>query len=409
MQGLDVADVESARVRRAGRDVLSLALMDARNRTLRWAAAFEAAGQTAPEGAARGRREDTAVWQLGHLGWYQEYWIARNVQRQRGERGDASHPKLASILPPADRLFDPVHAAQPWAADDPVPDLQTLRQYLVETLEPTLELLEVAHDTDESLYFYRLALLREDAAGERFAQLAQTLGVAAPWLVAAPARVQRAPLLFAATRWSLGSVPGGLVPDAEKWAHPVALPEFEIDSQVVNWAQFGEFVQDGGYDDPAHWSAPGWAWVQAQGRRTPRHVDQMRQGVLVRRFGKLVRAPQAHPAVHVSWFEADAWCRWAGRRLPSEAEWEAAAVLGAARGWRWGDVREWTAGTLQPYPGAGAASPGQRSDEFEADPSGRVQRGASFATALRLHAPQARWGVAAHRDEGFSGFRSCAM
>src|SRR5207342_3126429 len=112
---------------------------------------------------------------------------------------------------------------------------------------------------------------------------------------------------------------------------------------------------------------------------------QMRQGVLQRRFGQPMRVPLTHAAVHVSWFEADAWCRWAGRRLPGEAEWEAAAVQGATRGWRWGDVREWTAGTLRPYPGAGGASPGQpREVAGAADAKARVQRGASFATPGRL-------------------------
>ena len=187
--------------------------------------------------------------------------------------------------------------------------------------------------------------------------------------------------------------------DNEKWAHDLALREFEIDAQAVNWAQYGEFVEDGGYDDPRHWSEPGWAWVQTHGRRTPRHVEQMRQGVLLRRFGHAVRAPLAQAAVHVSWFEADAWCRWAGRRLPGEAEWEAAAVQGASRGWRWGDVWEWCANTLRAYPD-GTLSP--------APIDSRVQRGASFATNGRLRHPKARRGRAPQHDIGFCGFRSCA-
>ena len=77
----------------------------------------------------------------------------------------------------------------------------------------------------------------------------------------------------------------------------------------------------------------------------------MRHGVLRRRFGELSRVAGAEPAVHVSAFEAEAWCRWAGRRLPSEVEWEAAAHQGATRGFRFGDVWEWTASTFRPYPG----------------------------------------------------------
>ena len=395
MRGVEIANVDTAQMRRAGKDLLSLALMDARNHSLRWAAAFEAS----PAGAA------PLLWALGRLGWFQEHWIARNVQRQRGEGCDATRPKLASILPEADALFESPRAA-------PLIDLQTIRQYLVDTLETTLELLDSAADDDDALYFYRLALLCEDACVERFAVLSQTLGVDTGLRAPLTTRALRPPLLFPAMRMQLGSAPGGFVPDAEKWAYEVVLPEFEIDSQAVTWAQYVEFVEDGGYDDRRHWAAAGWAWVQGyergQGRRTPRFVDQMRQGVLQQRFGKLVRVPLAQPAMHVSWFEADAWCRWAGRRLPGEAEWEAAALQGATRGFRWGDVREWTAGTLRPYPGAPAGGSAGQADEASLEPR-RVLRGASFATRGRLRHAQARDAEAPGFDQGFCGFRSCAL
>ena len=389
MHGTETRNVDSPLMRQAGKELLSLALMDARNHSLRWFAALEAA----PGG------DGAAEWELAHIGWFQEHWIARNVQRQRGERCDATTPKLASILPEADALF-----AEPGAA--PLPDPPTIRQYLAETLETTLELLEGAAEDDAALYFYRLALLREDALVERFAVQAQTRGFDTALLSAMPVRAPRAPLLFPATRWSLGSAAGGLVFDNEQWAHEVALPEFEIDAQAVSWSQYIEFVEDGGYDDRRHWSDPGWAWVQANGRRTPRHVDQMRQGVLQMRFGQLMRVPMAHPAIHLSWFEADAWCRWAGRRLPIEAEWEAAAVLGATQGFRWGEVREWMAGTLRPYPGAPAvASPGQQAQA----PARRALRGAAQATRGRLRSVKARQGQTPDADAGFFGFRSCAV
>ena len=433
MQRTETRNVDSPLMRQAGKELLSLALIDARNHTLRWAAAFD--------GAPRGRAltgPGVPLWELGHVGWFQEYWIARNLQRQRGEHGDPTHPKLASILPDADVLFDPADLPRAGGGTGPgaappasivLPDAQTIRQYLVDSLETTLELLESAGEDDDALYFYRLALLREDAVVERFAETAQALGIDTGLLAPLPARAARAPLLFAATRWQLGSAPGGFVFDNEKWAHEVRLDEFEIDAQAVSWAQFGEFVEDGGYDDRHCWGEAGWAWVQARGRRTPRHVDQMRQGVLQQRFGKLVRAPLANPVVHVSWYEADAWCRWAGRRLPGEAEWEAAAVQGATRGFRWGEVREWMAGTLRPYlaaasaavsasaalsmasgvpsAGAGRPSPGQCSDA--APGTTCAQRGASFATRGRLRHPRARLGREPERDDGFCGFRSCAL
>ena len=106
----------------------------------------------------------------------------------------------------------------------------------------------------------------------------------------------------------------------------------------------------------------------------------MRHGVLRRRFGQLSRVAGAEPAVHVSAFEAEAWCRWAGRRLPGEVEWEAAAHQGATRGFRFGDVWEWTASTFRPYPGF-VLGP-WRDYSLPCFGRTRVLRGASFATPL---------------------------
>ncbi len=406
MPGNQLADLNSPRLRQAGKGLLSLALIDSRNHTLRWIGAFEKLlGNSKLEVEARADASPL-LWELGHVGWFQEYWIARNVQRQRGEACDATRPKLASILPEADHCFDPASAppASRWALA--LPDLQTIRQYLVDTLESTLELLESANEDDAALYFYRLALFHEDARAESFAVLAQALGLDTGLLAAPPSVAARAPLLFPATRFRLGAEPGGLVFDNQKWAHEEAVLEFEIDAQAVNWAQYAEFVEDGAYDERRHWSEAGWAWVQATGRRVPRYVDQLRQGVLQQRFGKLLRLPMMQPVVHVSWFEADAWCRWAGRRLPAEVEWEAAACQGGTRGFRWGDVREWTASTMRVYPGfvAGPAA-AQPSPEFGA---GKVQRGASFATSGRLRSEKCRHFDAPKNDQGFVGFRSCA-
>jgi ergothioneine biosynthesis protein EgtB len=194
--------------------------------------------------------------------------------------------------------------------------------------------------------------------------------------------------------------------DNEKWAHEVDVPEFDIDAQAVTWAQYGEFVEDGGYDDPKWWSATGREWLLREERRVPRYVDQMRQGVLQQRFGRLSRVPLAQPAMHLSWHEAEAWCRWAGRRLPTEVEWEAAAQS-YSRGFAWGAVWEWTGTTFRPYPG------------FRADPwaeysqagfgTHRVLRGASFATSPRMRDPKFRRFALPEHDGLFCGFRSCAV
>jgi iron(II)-dependent oxidoreductase len=403
---IEVAAVDAARMRTAGKDLLSLALMDARNHTLRWIGAYERALAASNWSVPLLPELNPPLWELGHVGWFQEYWIGRNLQRLRGDACDPTQPRLASIQPDADRWYDSSNVPHDsrWQLD--LPDLQETKQYLVHTLETTLELLDGTPDEDDGLYFYRLALFHEDMHVEAFAYMSQTLGFDAGLLPPLGTMAPRDPLAFPATRWRLGSEPGGFVFDNEKWAHDVAVPEFEIDAQAVSWAQYCEFVEDGGYDERRFWSDVGWAWVREQGRRTPRHVDQMRHGVLLRRHGNMMRVPLAQPVMHVSWFEADAWCRWAGRRLPSEVEWEAAAHQGATRGFRWGDVWEWTASTFRPYPG------------FSADPyrdysqpwfgTHKVLRGASFATRARMRSPKYRNYFLPQRDDLFCGFRSCA-
>jgi iron(II)-dependent oxidoreductase len=403
---IETPNVDSPRMRTAGKDPLSLALIDTRNQTLRWIAACEEAlggpSMKVPQQAGI----DPPQWTLGHIGWFQEYWTSRNVQRHRGEQADGSHPKLASILPEADRCYDPAGVASGARWHLHLPDLDSTRRYLVDTLETTLDLLAGADEDDDALYMYRLGLFHEDLQAEGFARLSQTLGFESGLLPRPAGLATRDPLLFPATRWRLGSEAEGFAFDNERAAHEVALPEFEIDAQAVTWAQYSEFVEDGGYDEPVHWSAEAWAWLQREGRRTPRHVDQMRQGVLQHRFGKLVRVPMAQAVMHVNSYEADAWCRWAGRRLPSEVEWEAAAHQGATRGFRWGDVCEWTASTFRPYPGFRAGPwDGYSEPHFG---HAKVLRGASFATPGRLRHPKLRGFLGPERDDGFYGFRSCA-
>jgi iron(II)-dependent oxidoreductase len=412
---LKVVNADSPYLRHSGKGLLSLALMDARNRTLRWISAFE-------ESLARKNfvvpvmaELNPPLWELGHIGWFQEHWVPRNVQRRWGAACDPTRPRLASLEPHADRWWDPASVThdERWQLD--LPDLQSTKRYLADTIEITLELLDTTDETDDALYFFRLALFHEDMHGEAFAHMAQTLGLrsaSAKGLLIEQAMVPaRKPLMFPARRWTLGmaidALPGGFVFDNEKWGHDVYVPGFEIDAQPVTWAQYSEFVEDGGYDEPRWWSSDGWAWLQREGRRSPRHVNQMRHGVLQQRFGRLTQVPMGQPAVHVSWYEAEAWCRWAGRRLPSEVEWELAASTGRARGFHWGEVWEWTGTTFGPYPG------------FTPDPdhsysrpcfgTHKVLRGASCATSERLRHPKYRQFHWPDRDDIFSGFRSCAL
>ena len=407
MLDLQARNKDAWRMRRAGKEVLSLALMDTRNQSLRWIAACEAALGGAAMRVPKHDEINPPLWEIGHVGWFQEYWTSRNLQRQRGVACDPRHARLGSILPHADRWYDSGQVAHATRWDLDLPDLQATRQYLVETLETTLDLLHRSPEDDAALYFYRLALFHEEMHIEAFAILSQTLGFDAGLLPKLASHGAREPLFFPATRWTLGREDSGFLFDNERGALEIAVPEFEIDAQPVSWAQYSEFVEDGGYDEARHWSPDGWQWVQAQGRRTPRHVEQMRHGVLQRRFGQALRTPLVQPAMHLSWFEADAWCRWAGRRLPVEVEWEVAAHEGASRGFRWGEVWEWTASTFRPYPGFAPHPYVEYSQPWFG--THKVLRGASFATRASLHSPTYRNFYRPERDDMFAGFRSCAV
>ena len=402
-------------MRRAGPDLLSLALMDARNHTLHLIGQYEKALGASHFEVPCVPELNPPLWELGHIGWFQEWWLGRNLQRPLGRNCDPSATRLASLEPHADRWWNSGQVAHDsrWTLD--LPSLVNIKTYLLNTLESSLELLEKAPDEDDALYFYRLALFHEDMHGEALIYMAQTLGV--PLGLSLPGQgTVREPLLLAATRWPLGLAAGqgGFTFDNERLPQEVAVPEFEIDAQVVTWAQFVEFVDDGGYDRAELWQPQGWQWVQnkaaGEGRRGPRYVDQIgvaSGAVMQTRFGALQRMLAGQPVMHASWWEADAWCRWANRRLPAEVEWEVAAHNAARRGFRWGDVWEWTGTTFHAYPG------------FTADPyrdysepwfgTHKVLRGASFATRARMKNPKYRNFYLPERDDIFVGFRSCAL
>jgi iron(II)-dependent oxidoreductase len=407
------ASIDAPSMRHGRRELLSLALMDARNHSLHLLSHF---GQQATHGLSHARI-DSAQWLAGHIGWLAEYWIGRNPQRGLGPACPSDGVRLASIEPMADRWFNPALAPRAARAGPDLPDIEAIRAYLLETLESTLELLEKTPEEDEALHFFRVALFHEDLRCEQFVVLAQALGV--PLKLALPVGVPaRDPLLVPGGHWLLGSQPGGFVFDVEKWAHDVEVPEFEIDAQPVSWAQYVEFVDDGGYDRPEFWQPQGWQWLEREagqeGRRGPRYVEQIGSAsgaVMQTHFGKAARMSGTQSVMHVTWWEADAWTRWAGRRLPTEVEWDMAAHQAGRRGFRWGDVREWTASTLRPWPGFTPDAWTLHTD-FEAHPyfdRARVQRGASFAARSRMKHPKFRGYALPERDDGFVGFRSCAL
>ena len=176
-----MATIHNASMRYAGREYLSLALIDARNHSLGLIAQME---KVLPElnFAEKFDTESLAevappLWLLGHVGWFQEWWIGRNTQRALGESCPAVPMRLASIEPNADACFDLVQFTHQECWRIELPEVMALKAYLMETLESTLVLLEKTDETDAALYFFRLALFHEDQMGEQLLVAAQALGI----------------------------------------------------------------------------------------------------------------------------------------------------------------------------------------------------------------------------------------
>ena len=178
----------------------------------------------------------------------------------------------------------------------------------------------------------------------------------------------------------------GFAFDNEAESHAVALAAYEIDSAPVDNASFLAYVEATGTPSPKHWRHHAGAWQE-------------------RWFDSWQPLEPRRPVVHVSAFEAEAFCRWAGRRLPHAAEWEHAAQ--SAPGFVWGhSVWEWTADAFRPAPGFVPGPYRDYSQPWFSDH--RELRGGSFATHARMHHPLYRNFYTPDRIDVFAGFRTCA-
>ncbi len=383
------------------------------------------------------------LWEMGHVGWFQERWCLRHPDGRPSIRDDA------------DRLWDSsevLHDTR-WALAHPT--RAETREYLARVLELVGERLALGAG---DAYCAQLATRHEDMHCEALVYTRRTLGWAAPRV--AGARVPGSgPLAGDA------EVPGGVfrlgaardaefVFDNEKWDHAVRVEPFRIARAAVTQAQFAEFTEAGGYRREELWSADGWRWRAEAGAEHPLHWSrETGRGWLVRDYDRAAPLDEHAAVVCVSWHEAQAWCNWAGRRLPTEAEWEAAALCEpdgrgglapAKRRHPWGDdaptaerahldlratgpchvgaypagdsafgcrqmtgnVWEWCADEFQPYPGFAPDLYRDYSEPWFG--TRKVLRGGAYATRARIARGTYRNFFTPDRRDILAGLRTCA-
>ncbi|HEX5412569.1 MAG TPA: selenoneine synthase SenA [Terriglobia bacterium] len=410
-------------------------------------------------------------WEVGHVAWFQERWILRHFR------------KRAPVNPQGDELYDSARIAHDTRWDLPLPTKAQVIDYVQEILRRIQEEAAVSDASQpiegyDEAYFFRLALFHEYMHAEAFTYTRQTLGYPKPKMGTSenagaishsfPARstgqpYRDRPSLQQATdaeipagTFLLGSSPDShFVFDNEQWAHPVVIRPFLMARFAVTQAQFRDFVEDGGYQRRELWTPPGWHWRESAGACHPIYWRKQSPGSWMRRhFDEWIPLEDRLPVIHVSWYEADAYCRWAGRRLPTEAEWEIAASAEPASdgGFRqskrlfpWGgdpptpdranlewramgcievdalpagdsafgcrqmigNVWEWTATNFGPYPGFSPGPYKEYSEPWFGDH--KVLRGGCWTTRPGLIRNTYRNFYQPHRCDVWAGFRTCAL
>ena len=419
---------------------------DARERTLELVADLYDDNYTVP----LQENVNPFLWELGHTAFFYDVFLTRVL--------DQKEP----VMEGGDDLYNSftVDHDDRWSL--PLPSKKVTLSYMQQIYDMAIDRLGSHEPSAEETYFYLNAVHHEDMHGEAFTYMRQTLGYPGPRLSAThpdPASVETGPCPGDAEipggTFQLGATPDlPFVFDNEKWAHPVEVSSFKIARATVTNAEFAGFVEDGGYHRREFWSQQGWIWRTKGGFLHPIYWRRGEKGWLRRNYEKMIPIEENAPVIHVSWYEAEAYCNWAGRRLPSEAEWEMAAGAGPADGggiserkrrYPWGDeppasdranldsrllgcadvgafplgdsafgcrqmignVWEWTASPFYPFPGYIVDFPYK---EYSAPWFGyrKVLKGGAWATRSRLGNNKYRNFFPPHRNDVFAGFRTCA-
>ena len=385
------------------------------------------------------------VWDLAHVGSQEEQWLVRDV----GDR--------PALRPDIDDLYDAFQHARSDRPELPLLGPQEARGYVSTVRDKVLDLLDhvslEGRPLVERAFAFGMIIQHEQQHAETMLATHQ-LRRGEPVLDAEP--TPRAPdadslpeeVLVPAGAFTMGTSTEPWALDNERPAHDVHVDAFALDTTPVTNGEFRRFIDDGGYDQPRWWSRQGWEYRQRAGLRAPLFWESDGDTWLRRRFGHVEPVPAEEPVVHVSFHEAQAYARWAGKRLPTEREWEKAARFDPRTGrclrYPWGDhdprpeeanlgqrhlrpapagaypagaapcgarqligdVWEWTASDFAPHPGF-EAFPYREYSEVFFGPDHKVLRGGSFGTdAAACRGTFRNWDFPIRRQI-FAGFR-CA-
>ena len=316
------------------------------------------------------------LWEIGHVAYFQEYWVLRHAGGHAPVRTDG------------DALYDSAKVAHDTRWHLPLPSRAETIRYMEEVRDRVVDL------GNCDAYFVLLSVFHEDMHDEAFLITRQTLSYPVPPSLkrtdAPPVGVSAAGDVFIPSgEYTIGSTAAeGFIFDNEKWAHTVKVPAFRIARSLVTQKEFLNFIEDTGSPPPVYWK---------------RDEDG---GWLRRHFDRWIPLESNRPVSNISWFEADAYCRWAGRRLPAEFEWEIAARRGGCDQ-MFGSVWQWTSSDFLPYPGFSEDPYKEYSSPwFRAHKS---LRGGAWSTRSRIMRPAYRNFYTPDRCDLWAGLRTCAI
>ena len=350
------------------------------------------------------------AWDLGHIANFEELWLVQRVGGREPMDGELG------------RFYDAIENPRKTRNELPILRGSQLRTYMEEVRERTLDVLDsISLEAGEDPllehgFIYEMLLAHEHQHNETMLQLLQMVDGYEPVRIdgsVAAEPVSEGPEMVAveAGSYEVGADLDRFAYDNERPRHAVEIEAFEIDRTPVTNGAYAEFVADTGAEPPLYWERDGEGWVTTA-------------------FGHRQPLDRARPVVHVSWHGADAFARWAGKRLPTELEWEAAAAgadaeranldhlafdvapagaygdapadSGAVQ--MLGDVWEWTASDFTGYPGFSAFPYPEYSEVFFGDEH-KVLRGGAWATRRDVIRISFRNWDLPQRSQIFSGLR----